>query len=118
MLWIRATATYRTLEPVTTSDPTPAGQLPYQSGTGTMTRPTDGLRLRRGDHAYDDCCPGGVVEDDLARLAQRSRVVPVVCQWDLATDAGPLFEEALRVLALKAAVFELRRGSRTGSLLF
>jgi hypothetical protein len=35
---------------------------------------------------------------------------PVVSKWDLATDAGPLLIEALRVLALKAAVFELTDG--------
>jgi hypothetical protein len=35
---------------------------------------------------------------------------PVVSRWDLATDAGPLLTEALRVLALKAAVFELTGG--------
>ena len=35
---------------------------------------------------------------------------PIICEWDLARDAGPLFTEALRVLALKAAVFELTYG--------
>ena len=35
---------------------------------------------------------------------------PVVSRWDLATDAAPLLTEALRVLALKAAVFELTDG--------
>jgi hypothetical protein len=35
---------------------------------------------------------------------------PVVSNWDLATDARPLLVEALRVLALKAAVFELTGG--------
>ncbi len=35
---------------------------------------------------------------------------PVVSRWNLATDAGPLLAEALRVLALKAAVFELTGG--------
>ncbi len=35
---------------------------------------------------------------------------PVVSQWDLVKDAGPLLMEALRVLALKAAVFELTGG--------
>jgi hypothetical protein len=35
---------------------------------------------------------------------------PIIARWDLARDAGPLFEEALRVLALKAAVFELSGG--------
>lgn len=35
---------------------------------------------------------------------------PLVSRWDLDRDAGPLLEEALRVLALKAAVFELTDG--------
>lgn len=35
---------------------------------------------------------------------------PLVANWNLATDTGPLFEEALRVLALKTAVFELSDG--------
>jgi hypothetical protein len=35
---------------------------------------------------------------------------PVLSRWDLATDPGPLLVEALRVLALKAAVFELTDG--------
>jgi len=35
---------------------------------------------------------------------------PIICEWNLARDAGPLFTEALRVLALKAAVFELTEG--------
>jgi hypothetical protein len=35
---------------------------------------------------------------------------PIICEWDLARDAGPLFTEALRVLALKAAVFALTDG--------
>jgi hypothetical protein len=32
---------------------------------------------------------------------------PIVAQWDLDTDGGPLFVEALRAMALKAAMFEL-----------
>jgi len=35
---------------------------------------------------------------------------PVVAEWSLDRDAGPLLTEALRVLALKAAVFELSGG--------
>jgi hypothetical protein len=35
---------------------------------------------------------------------------PTICQWDLAVDAEPLFVEAMRVLALKAAVYELSGG--------
>ncbi|WP_331733931.1 hypothetical protein OG345_40800 (plasmid) [Streptomyces sp. NBC_01220] len=34
---------------------------------------------------------------------------PVVAQWNLEADAAPLFEEGLRALALKAAVFEATR---------
>lgn len=35
---------------------------------------------------------------------------PIVCQFDLDTDTGPLFVEAMRVLALKAAVYEMTEG--------
>lgn len=35
---------------------------------------------------------------------------PTISEWSLERDAGPLLEEALRVLALKAAVFELSGG--------
>jgi len=35
---------------------------------------------------------------------------PIIARWDLDTDTAPLFEEALRVLALKSAVFELSGG--------
>lgn len=35
---------------------------------------------------------------------------PAISEWSLDRDAGPLLTEALRVLALKAAVFELTGG--------
>lgn len=35
---------------------------------------------------------------------------PLIARWNLAGDTEPLFEEALRVLALKTAVFELSDG--------
>lgn len=35
---------------------------------------------------------------------------PAISRWSLERDAGPLLTEALRVLALKAAVFELTDG--------
>jgi hypothetical protein len=35
---------------------------------------------------------------------------PLIANWNLTADTGPLFEEALRVLALKTAVFELSNG--------
>jgi hypothetical protein len=35
---------------------------------------------------------------------------PIIARWDLERDTAPLFEEALRVLALKSAVFELSGG--------
>jgi hypothetical protein len=38
---------------------------------------------------------------------------PLIAKWDLASDTGPLFEEALRVLALKTAVFELSDGDES-----
>jgi hypothetical protein len=40
---------------------------------------------------------------------------PLVACFDLATDAGPLFDEALRVLALKAAVYELSAGDEAAA---
>jgi len=36
---------------------------------------------------------------------------PVISQWSLERDADPLLTEALRILALKAAVFELTDGN-------
>jgi len=35
---------------------------------------------------------------------------PIVCEFDLDTDTAPLFAEALKVLALKAAIYELTDG--------
>ncbi|WP_308440038.1 hypothetical protein [Virgisporangium aliadipatigenens] len=35
---------------------------------------------------------------------------PIIASWNLDTDTGPLFDEAMRVLALKSAVFELTDG--------
>src|SRR5436190_1763567 len=35
---------------------------------------------------------------------------PTVSRWDLDTDAEPLFDDGLRVLCLKAAVYELTNG--------
>jgi hypothetical protein len=35
---------------------------------------------------------------------------PIVARWNLETDAEPLFHEAIRVLCLKAAVYELSAG--------
>ncbi|WP_410570416.1 hypothetical protein [Amycolatopsis sp. cmx-4-61] len=40
---------------------------------------------------------------------------PLVSEWDLDRDAAPLLEEALRVLALKAAVFELTDGDEAAA---
>lgn len=40
---------------------------------------------------------------------------PLVSRWDLDRDAGPLLQEALRVLALKAAVYELTRGDEAAA---
>jgi hypothetical protein len=42
---------------------------------------------------------------------------PVVSRWSLERDAGPLLAEALRVLALKAAVFELTGDEEAAELL-
>lgn len=36
---------------------------------------------------------------------------PIIANWNMEKDAEPLFEEGLRVLALKAAVFELSGGN-------
>jgi hypothetical protein len=35
---------------------------------------------------------------------------PIICEWNLDADSAPLFTEALRVLALKSAVYELTDG--------
>lgn len=35
---------------------------------------------------------------------------PTIARWDIDTDKGPLFREAMRALSLKAAVFELTGG--------
>lgn len=40
---------------------------------------------------------------------------PLVCQWNLDRDAAPLLDEALKVLALKAAVFELTGGDEAAA---
>jgi hypothetical protein len=58
--------------------------------------------------------------DEYGRLVASTRLYPdcwasftgypIVARWDLATDAVPLFEEAIRVLCLKAAVYELTDG--------
>ncbi|MET9263752.1 hypothetical protein [Amycolatopsis sp. NPDC004079] len=40
---------------------------------------------------------------------------PLVSQWNLDTDAAPLLDEALKVLALKAAVFELTGGDEAAA---
>jgi len=58
--------------------------------------------------------------DEYARLEESTRLYPdcwatftgypIIAQWDLSRDAGPLFAEALRVLALKSAVYELSGG--------
>ncbi|KAB2376978.1 hypothetical protein [Actinomadura montaniterrae] len=38
---------------------------------------------------------------------------PLVARWDLDRDSAPLFDEAMRVLALKAAVYELTNGNES-----
>lgn len=40
---------------------------------------------------------------------------PLVCLWNLDRDAMPLLDEALKVLALKAAVFELTSGDEAAA---
>ncbi|GAB1688887.1 hypothetical protein [Krasilnikovia sp. M28-CT-15] len=54
-------------------------------------------RLERSSQAYTDCWA-------------TFTGYPLVANWDLTSDTPPLFEEALRVLALKSAVFELSDG--------
>ncbi|BCB75526.1 hypothetical protein GCM10022251_28580 [Phytohabitans flavus] len=66
--------------------------------------------------------------EEYGRLAESTRLYPdcwatftgypIVASFDLSRDAGPLFVEAMRVLALKAAVFELTHGDeRTAELM-
>lgn len=40
---------------------------------------------------------------------------PIIARWDLAKDAEPLFIEAMRVLCLKAAVYELTGGDEAAA---
>lgn len=54
-------------------------------------------RLKRSSQAYTDCWA-------------TFTGYPLIAEWNLQTDTPPLFEEALRVLALKSAVFELTGG--------
>lgn len=54
-------------------------------------------RLRRSSEKYEDCWA-------------TFTGYPLISRYDLALDASPLFEEALRVLCLKTAVFELTGG--------
>lgn len=54
-------------------------------------------RLRQSTQKYPDCW--GTFTG-----------YPIIARFDLAKDAGPLFDEALRVLCLKTAVFELTGG--------
>jgi hypothetical protein len=42
---------------------------------------------------------------------------PLVANWDLDADAPPLFDEGLKVLALKAAVYEITRDEIAAELL-
>lgn len=65
--------------------------------------------------------------DEYARLEESTRLYPdcwatftgypLIAQWDLSKDAGPLFQQALRVLALKSAVFELSGGDEHAAAL-
>ena len=54
-------------------------------------------RLERSSQAYTDCWA-------------TFTGFPLIANWNLTTDTPPLFEEALRVLALKTAVYELSAG--------
>lgn len=54
-------------------------------------------RLEESTHKYPDCWA-------------TFTGYPIIARWNLATDATPLFEEGLRVLALKAATYELSGG--------
>lgn len=61
-----------------------------------------------------------LADEDFDRLARSTGMYPecwstftgypIVCEFDLARDSEPLFTEALRVLALKSAVYELTNG--------
>ncbi|MEU7907216.1 hypothetical protein [Actinoplanes sp. NPDC049118] len=54
-------------------------------------------RLERSSKEYSDCWA-------------TFTGYPLIANWSLAADTPPLFEEAIRVLALKTAVFELSDG--------
>lgn len=54
-------------------------------------------RLERSSKAYTDCWA-------------TFTGYPLIAEWNIESDTPPLFEEALRVLVLKSAVFELTDG--------
>jgi hypothetical protein len=58
---------------------------------------TEFARLERSSQAYTDCWA-------------TFTGYPLIANWNLTTDTPPLFEEAIRVLALKTAVYELSAG--------
>src|SRR5437764_13303148 len=78
--------------------------------TTTTARPAPDMVGARADeilHLIQD-------SDEYARLDESTRLYPdcwatftgypIIAQWDLSRDAGPLFQQALRLLALKSAV--------------
>jgi len=61
-------------------------------------------RLRSSSWAYADCWASHTG-------------YPLIAEWDEARDKGPLFDEAIRVLALKAAVWQLTHDDKLAELL-
>jgi hypothetical protein len=85
-----------TVMPQSTPTPTDVGQR--AADILALIKNTEEYdRLERSSQSYTDCW---------ATFTGYA----LIAEWSQATDAGPLFEEALRVLALKTAVFELSGG--------
>ncbi|RZU49061.1 hypothetical protein EV385_0796 [Krasilnikovia cinnamomea] len=81
-----------------TTTPPPAQVGPRAADILALIKSTEEFpRLERSSQAYTDCWA-------------TFTGYPLVANWDLTADTPPLFEEALRVLALKSAVFELSGG--------
>ncbi|MGH8905796.1 MAG: hypothetical protein ACRD0K_04625 [Egibacteraceae bacterium] len=86
-----------------------------------MTKPDAAASGRRAAQILD--LVRGCEEYD--RLVQSTRKYPdcwatftgypIIAQWDLATDAEPLFHEGIRVLCMKTAVYELTGGDEAAA---
>lgn len=84
--------------------------MPDPSGVGK--RAAEILDLIKGDEAYDR------LSDSSKKYADCWSTFsgyPVIARWDLDTDKAALFDEAMKALALKSAVFELTHGDESAA---